>query len=190
MCATTIRNPLNDRAIDLYSVGATEDGSSRFLRGVSPEGHSVDVHQAVFLAWDRLLADRREQTPPAPSATRTVRLKFAGRNERGEYVLVERGAVTGVPVFDGASLPTRFANVRTAGPGDLLDRFFLGESDGPWAKSRDPDVWNALLGFLEAEQPPASVVRYLNDRVAIALCLRAGLDVHPSELPNVGTPHP
>src|SRR5262249_33582195 len=113
------------------------------------------------------------------------RLRFASRTQAGEYVIVPRGEVTAAPIFE-AAVPTKFAKgVKELTAGELLDSLFLG-TEG-WTSARDDAVWAALLAWIEETEATAPVIRRVNDLVAVALCLRNGLDITPMNLPNPGT---
>src|SRR5262249_23654465 len=159
----------------LYETAPDPLGRSRFLMPVSVEGWPLpSAADGVTHAYDRLLADRRAAAAPAAPPEKVVKLKYAGKTANG-YVLLPRGEVAAGPLFESVK-PTRFAKLKGKQAGELLDEFFLG-LDPAWTSALDSQLWDALLAFIEEEEPAPSVIRSLNDRLAIALCLRAGLDI-------------
>ena len=70
----------------------------------------------------------------------------------------------------------------------LLDALFSGEPDG-WGAATDKQIFAALVEAAGASGLRGDALRQLNIVVALLVCLRAGVELHPSELPNVGTPN-
>jgi hypothetical protein len=98
------------------------------------------------------------------------------------YQLVSRGVVSGVATLVNARPSRRWWGMRGA---ELLDSFFEGGE--AYAEAPDQEAFQATLEAAAFHGFKSRALRQLSDAVAIGCCLRAGLVVHPSELPNIGS---
>jgi hypothetical protein len=175
---TTISNPKNPRSFDLNDVPAAGNNESRYLLGSTSEGWSVSRRvDAVANAYLKLAAHRKAEAPDIAPAFREVKLNYVGLKADGSYVIVPRGTVRAQP-SKAVTRSGKFAR-RTSSGGALLDRAFLGEED-----VRDEAIWGALQELCAAELPTGRVLRDLNDAVAELVCIKAGLFVDRTQLPQ------
>jgi hypothetical protein len=170
------------QAYELASLPAREDGGSRFFLPVSAKGWTVTGGPAGVLAGNahELVNQRRRQQPRLEVSRVTVPLKYV-RKVRGEYVLEDRGEVSGTPVWES----TRPGKVWNKLEGVAAwDSFVAGED--AWASAPDFEVWASVRAVCEAHQLSGRALRDVLDLTAIAVCVRAGVAVGAYDLPHPG----
>ena len=185
----TPRNPGNEGSYAVESIKPHPDSSkSRFTTfSRNFEGWNTPARgEAMAAAFDELVRARRQATPELAPEPKTLDLWFISRNQSGEIVRVPRGTVRRIPTLE-TTRTGRFAKVSETG-GALLDRVMI---ENPMPDVRDEAIYDALEACIEAEGiTDPTVLRSLNDQIAILICLRAGLALeHSSELPAIGAPH-
>lgn len=140
---------------------------------------------ATARAW-LALADQagREGTPRA-GEVRSKKLSRVGRVVgTDEYVIAERGAVEAALTIEPAEVTSPRFKKRTLHGARFLDAFFDREDGGPWFTARDRDVFESLLQWATAVRPSQEALNVANHAVCLGVLARAGIVLHPSELPG------
>jgi hypothetical protein len=156
---------------------------SRFALTRTLAGWSVPggVAGAILHAFGGLLDARKRDAAAFEAPSVSITLKHPVK--RGNvWELADRGVIVAQPKFENRRPSRVWKGIKDSGK--LFDSFFLGETDGAWGKAPDAEVWNALLDFCQRYEPDGRTRRKLSDFVAIALALRAGVEVAEADLPH------
>jgi hypothetical protein len=157
--------------------------SSRFALTTTLAGWSVPggVAGAIVHAYGSLLDARKREAaefiPPSVSITLRYPVKRGG-----DWELADRGVIVAQPTCENRRPSRVWKGLKDGSV--LLDGLFLGDAAGAWGKAPDAEVWNALLDFVSRYQPDGRTRRKLSDFVAIALALRAGIEIVEADLPH------
>jgi len=174
------RLPRNPGSFDPDEVPANGTSASRFLLPAGPSGWPTGRPcESVAATYVQLGEERLEAAEPIQPAAIEVELKYVAGRADG-WSIVPRGSVKGTPTRQPIR-PGRFARNSLTG-GALLDDAFIGGKS--FTQANDETLVQALLAFCESEQPRGRVIRQLNDSLSVLICLRAGLEVTASRLPQ------
>jgi hypothetical protein len=156
---------------------------SRFALTKTLAGWSVPggVAGAIVHAYGSLLDKRRKDAQAFVPPSVSVTLRYVFKRGNG-WELADRGLLVAQPSYLSQRPSRVWKGIKDSGK--LLDSFFLGETDGAWGKAPDAEVWTALLDFCQRYEPDGRTCRKLCDFVAIALALRAGVEVGEADLPH------
>jgi hypothetical protein len=169
----------------LSDIPASPSARSRFDLATTAAGWSAS--SSMVTAYSQLLAERVESSERFRAEVVEVKLAAAAVAENGSYVEVPRGRIASSPTLTNVR-PTKLGGTKLRGA-QLLDALFAGEPDG-WGTATDKQVFTALVEAAGASGLQGDSLRQLNIVTALAVCVRAGIgDLHPSDLPNVGTPN-
>jgi hypothetical protein len=175
------RNPRNPGSFAPEDVPANGKTESRYLLPAGPAGWPTDSPgESVADTYRQLVEERMKAASPLTPDELTVELKYVRHDPEKGWQIVPRGSVTGRPTLEPIR-PGRFARNPLTG-GALLDDLMLGGAS--FTKARDDELWKALVDFLASARPRGRVVRLLNDLLGQVVCLRAGLEVKASALPQ------
>jgi hypothetical protein len=165
------------------SVPAAPSGS-RFALTKTLAGWSVPggVAGAILHAYGSLLDARRKDAAAFDPPSVEFKLKYVVKRGNG-WEVVDRGSSIVAQSNYLSQRPSRVWKGIKDGSA-LLDSFFLGETKGAWGLAPDAEVWNALLDFCQRYEPDGRTRRKLCDFVAIALALRAGIEIAEADLPH------
>jgi hypothetical protein len=181
MTLTSTRIPLtNPGAWSPWNAPVTGDGeSSRFAQTRSTAGWAGTRNRVTVDTWKLLVEELKKATPPLTPTTKKVPLQRVVRVESEEaYALTDRGFVEKVPTLENVT--TGKHRKLKAHAGALIDLIALGDPDGV---VRPSVAFDAALEWAQKNRATPAELRVLNDVVALALCLQAGLDVDELELP-------
>ena len=158
-----------------------EQAGSKFAADKTEAGYSVPGGEAgvIGVAYGNLLSERQREAEAFRPELVEVKLKYVALAATG-YELRDRKSLSGVPCYLNRR-PTRIWNGGLGGAA-LLDSFF--EGGDAWDKLPDARVFDSLLETCQLHRPRARVLRRLNDLVAVACALRAGLRVGFDQLPH------
>jgi hypothetical protein len=158
--------------------------TGRFALTTNHSGNPSRPAATVANAYTKLVQERQASIPEHVPPLAEIALKFAGRKPDGSgWGLFDRGVVRGRVTLE-PNRPTKYHKPSKLDAGDLVDELMMGGE--AWGNHIDREIWAALLLQLKTLDASPREARAINDAVAIALCLRAGLIVHPGSLPTIG----
>jgi hypothetical protein len=173
---------MTPKPYDPLSIPERTDGGSKFFTGTAPNGLAAEPGQNLAAIAGRLVAARIQTAQPAPPPETRLEL-YAVVPEGDAYRLRRRGLLTGPRVYDIGPRPTKRAKLKST-PGQLIDSVLEGVGEGH-ETCRDQEIWKALEALASYHSLGGRALRDLNDAVARALALRAGLEPpHPFEMPQ------
>lgn len=173
--SSTAPKPYNVREVPDRGV----PGVSRFQLATTPTGVSSSPAHTALVCWSSILADAQQTAQRLQPEVKEVKLSRVVI-DGGEYRLIDRGTVR-KPVELKVTGSGKFAALGEDQAGSLIDRVILGERISGGIR---PEVlWEAAVEWASAMRLDGEAVRRLSNIVGCFLCLQAGLNVSPLELP-------
>jgi hypothetical protein len=168
-------------AYDPHTIPARDDERTRFALELSPSGVVQDKGLTALTVWERLLAERLEESQSATETT-TITLRRVLRLDDGTYVLADLSR----PVsFTAESKPRREEkHKKHEAGGGWIDTLLLDEKG--FAQGRSEYVWEAALAAARELRLRGSALRRLSVLACQIVLARAGAPkamLSPQNLP-------